>query len=77
METHICVWQTARGLLERGYQVHVPVDAVVSRAKHNWRVGLGLAERAGAIITSTETLVFDLLKKADSDDFRALSKLVK
>jgi len=77
LETHICVYQTVRGLTERGFRVHVPVDAVASRQKHNWRAGLGLVERAGAIVTSTETVVFDLLKRAEGDDFRALSRLLK
>jgi nicotinamidase-related amidase len=77
METHVCVWQTVRGLTERGCRVQVPVDAVASRNKQNWRVGLDLCERAGAVVTSTETVVFDLLKRAGGDDFRALSKLIK
>jgi nicotinamidase-related amidase len=77
METHICVYQTARGLLERGFKVHVPIDGVVSRSKQNWRVGLNLMERAGAVVSSTETVLFDLLKRADGPEFRALSKLIK
>jgi nicotinamidase-related amidase len=77
METHVCVYQTARDLVARGSQVHVPVDAVSSRTKANWRVGLGLIERAGSIPTSTEVCVFDLLGRAGTDDFKALSKLVK
>lgn len=77
METHVCVYQTARDLVGRGYQVHVPIDAVSSRTKANWRVGLDLIERAGAIPTSTEVCVFDLLGRAGTDDFKALSKLIK
>jgi nicotinamidase-related amidase len=77
METHICVYQTVRGLVQRGYRVHVPIDAVVSRTKSNWRVGVNLMERAGAVISSTETVLFDLLKRADGPEFRALSKLIK
>jgi nicotinamidase-related amidase len=77
METHICVYQTVRSLVERGFRVHVPADAVVSRQKHNHRIGLDLMRRAGAVISSTETLLFDLLKRASGEDFRALSKLIK
>ncbi len=77
MECHICVYQTVRGLLHRGFKVHVPADAVVSRQKHNFRAGLALMDKAGAVITSTETVIFDLLKSAQGDDFRALSKLIK
>ena len=77
MEAHVCVYQTARGLVERDYQVHVVADAVSSRTKANWRIGLDLAARCGAIVTSTEVCVFDLLGRAGSDDFKALSKLIK
>ena len=77
MEAHVCVYQTARDLAARGGAVHVVADAVCSRAKANWRIGLGLAERAGAIVTSTEVCVFDLLGRAGSDEFRALSKAIK
>lgn len=77
METHVCVYQSVRDLVERGYSVHVPVDAVISRRPTNKQVGLALIERAGGIATSTEVLLFDLLERAGSDDFRALAKLVK
>jgi nicotinamidase-related amidase len=77
MEAHVCVYQTARGLVERGYQAHVVADAVSSRTKANWRIGLGLAARSGAIVTSTEVCVFDVLERAGSDDFKALSKAIK
>lgn len=77
METHVCVYQTARDLAARGGQVHVVADAVCSRTKQNWRIGLELIERAGAIRTSTEVCVFDLLERAGSDEFKALSKAIK
>jgi isochorismate hydrolase len=77
MEAHVCVYQTARDLASRGAEVHVVADAVCSRTKDNWRIGLDLASRAGAIVTSTEVVVFDLLERAGTDDFKALSKLVK
>ena len=77
MEAHVCVYQTARDLVARNYQVHVPVDAISSRTKQSWRVGLGLIERAGAIPTSTEVCVFDLLGRAGTDEFKALSRLIK
>ncbi len=77
MEAHVCVYQTARGLVARGYQVHVPVDAICSRATSNWKIAQTLIERAGAIITSTEVCVFDLLERAGSDEFKALSKVIK
>jgi nicotinamidase-related amidase len=77
MEAHVCVYQTVRGLVERGYQAHVVADAVSSRTEENWQIGLNLAERAGGIITSTEVAVFDLLGRAGTDDFKSLSKLIK
>jgi nicotinamidase-related amidase len=77
IETHVCVYQTARDLVARGSQAHVVTDAVCSRTKANWRVGLGLIERAGGIATSTEVVVFDLLGRAGGEDFKALSKAIK
>jgi nicotinamidase-related amidase len=77
METHVCVYQTLRGLVARGYQAHVVADAVSSRTKANWKIGLSLAERAGAVVTSTEVCVFDLLERAGSDEFKLLSKAIR
>ena len=84
MESHVCVYQTARGLVGRGYQAHVVTDAVCSRTKANWKTGLGLIARlgdatvnGGAVLTSTEVVVFDLLGRAGTDDFKALSRLIK
>ncbi len=77
MEAHVCVYQTVRQLCERGSAVHVVRDAVVSRTADNLATGLALAERAGAVVTSTEVVVFDLLERAGSDDFKALSRLIK
>ncbi len=77
MEAHVCVYQTVRDLVAAGVTVHVPADAVVSRTPQNRAVGLDLCARAGAIVTSTETVVFDALHVAGSDDFRAMSRLVK
>ncbi|MEO8553341.1 MAG: isochorismatase family protein [Kofleriaceae bacterium] len=77
METHVCVYQTLRGLVTRGYQAHVVADAVSSRTQANWKIGLGLAERCGAIVTSTEVCVFDLLERAGSDEFKLLSKAIR
>lgn len=77
MEAHVCVYQTARGLVARNYDVHVALDAICSRSDANWHVARGLLDRTRAIPTSTETIVFDLLERAGTDDFKALSKLVK
>lgn len=77
METHICVYQTARGLVDRGLEAYVVVDAACSRTKLNWRIGCDLIAKAGATVTSTETVVFDLLGRAGSEDFKALSRAIK
>ena len=77
MESHVCVFQTARELVKRGYATHVVADAVSSRREENRQVGLSLCERAGAIITVTETVAFDLLGEAGTDAFRTVSKLVR
>lgn len=77
MESHVCVFQTARELVKRGYSTHVVADAVTSRREENRRLGLSLCERAGAIITSTETVAFDLLGQAGTDAFKVVSKLVR
>src|SRR5262245_54198843 len=64
MEAHVCVYQSARGLVERGYQVHVAADAIASRTKANYKIARKLIEQVGAIVTSTEVVVFDLLGSA-------------
>jgi nicotinamidase-related amidase len=77
METHVCVYQSVRDLRARGLEVLVPVDAVASRRDEDRAVGLALCERAGAITTSVETIVFDWLGRAGTDAFRAISKLLR
>jgi nicotinamidase-related amidase len=77
MEAHVCVFQTARELVKRGYATHVVADAVTSRREENRQIGLSLCERAGAIVTATETVAFDLLREAGTPAFKAIAKLVK
>ncbi len=77
METHVCVFQTVRDLEERGLRTFVAADAVLSRSRANWQVGLDLMRQAGGTITGTETVLFDLTGRAGTDEFRAISKLVK
>jgi nicotinamidase-related amidase len=77
METHVCVYQTARAMVAAGHEVAVPRDAVVSRTMANWEVGLALMERAGALVSCTEAVIFDLLKQAGTEEFKVLSRLVK
>jgi nicotinamidase-related amidase len=77
IESHICVWQTARGLLDQGVEVHVVRDAVSSRTEDNRALGIELIERAGGQPTSVETALFDLLKVAGSDEFKVVQKIIK
>lgn len=77
METHVCVFQTARELVKRGYATYVVADAVASRREENRRIGLSLCERAGAIVTATEAVAFDLVEQAGTSAFKAVSKLVR
>ncbi len=77
VEAHVCVHQTVADLLREGFEVHVAADAISSRAPHNKEIALRRMTSAGAILTSTEMALFELLKTAGTDEFRAISKLVK
>jgi nicotinamidase-related amidase len=77
METHVCVLQTVFDLLAEGFAVHVVKDAVMSRSSDNKQTAMEAMMLAGAVPTSTESVVFQLLKVAGSESFRTLSKLVK
>ncbi|WP_394821125.1 isochorismatase family protein [Pendulispora albinea] len=77
MEAHICVFQTARELARRGYVTYVAEDAVASRTEENRLAGMSLVARAGAVPTVTEAIVFDWLRRAGTDDFKAVSRLIK
>ncbi len=77
METHICVYQTVRDLVGRGFAVHVPIDGVASRRDDHRLCGLELCRGAGATVTTTETVLFDLLGRAGTEQFKKVSKLIK
>lgn len=77
MESHVCVMQTVIDLLDAGFNVHIVRDAVMSRSKQNWLTAIELMTLAGAVPTCTESVVFQLLKVAGTEEFRKLSKLVK
>jgi nicotinamidase-related amidase len=76
METHICVLQTVRDLMP-GHRVVVPADAVLSRRKLAWKTGLHLMERAGAEISTTETVLFGALGQAGTEEFRVISRRLR
>jgi isochorismate hydrolase len=77
IETHVCVLQTAADLIQKGYEVHVVADAICSRRKLDWEIGLRWMEKRGAMISTTEIIAFQLLKEAGTEEFRGLSKLLK
>ena len=77
METHICVMQTALGALREGYLVHVASDAVSSRTELNWRIGLDRMRAAGAILSSTEMMIYELLRSSGTPAFRELLPYLK
>lgn len=72
MESHICVTQTALGALREGYLVHVASDAVSSRSEWNWKIGLERMRAAGAVISSTEMMIYELMRSSSSQAFREL-----
>lgn len=77
METHICVYQTVLDLCAQGYLVHVLADTCLSRRKEAWRSGLALCDAAGAVVTNTETALFQLLGVAGTEQFKHISRLIR
>jgi nicotinamidase-related amidase len=77
METHICVMQTALAALREGYLVHVASDAVSSRTELNWQIGLDRMRAAGAVLSSTEMMIYELLRSSGSPAFRELLPYLK
>jgi len=77
MESHICVTQTALGALNQGLNVHVAADAVSSRTELNWKIGLNRMQAAGAVISSTEMMIYELLGKSGTPAFKEILKHLK
>lgn len=77
IEAHVCVLLTALDLLRQDFRVSVVADAVCSRTPAKSELGLAQARQAGAVVTATETVVFQLLGRADTDAFREISKLLR
>jgi len=76
IETHVCVSQTVHDLLGRGLEVHVAADAVCSRHEPDHERGLERMERAGAVVTTVEAALFELLERAGTPEFKAVQKLI-
>jgi nicotinamidase-related amidase len=72
MESHICVMQTALAALREGYLVHIASDAVSSRTEWNWKIGLERMRAAGAVISSTEMMIYELMRASSSPAFKEM-----
>lgn len=77
IESHICVTQTALGALNQGLNVHVAADAVSSRTELNWKLGLNRMQAAGAVLSSTEMMIYELLGKSGTPAFKEMLKHLK
>jgi nicotinamidase-related amidase len=76
IETHVCVSQTVHDLLGKGVEVHVPADAVGSRHSLDYERGLERLERAGAVVSTVESALFELLERAGTPEFKEVQKLI-
>ena len=77
IEAHICVSQTAHDLLQLGYQVHLISEAIGARFPLNREVALTKMQRAGALLSSVEMALFEMMKSSDAAEFKAVQKLIK
>lgn len=77
MEAHVCVYQTLIDLLDRGYQVHLVKDAICSRFKSDYETAVAAAAAAGAVITTTEMALFQLVGGAKHPGFKMVSQLAR
>jgi nicotinamidase-related amidase len=77
IEAHICVLQTVLGALAQGRTVHVAADAISSRAELNWKLGLDRMKTAGAVISSTEMMIYELLGQSGTPAFKEMLQYLK
>jgi nicotinamidase-related amidase len=77
METHVCVLQTCLDLIKAGFQVHLVADAVASRVEENRDIAINIMRQAGAVISSTEIIIFQWACRANTDEFRKILPIVK
>jgi len=77
IEAHVCVAQTALELMTLGFRVQVPADAVASRHPLDREIALRRLERAGAVISTTEAVLFEWIERSDCPQFKAISEMIK
>lgn len=77
METHVCVLQTGLDLIRAGFKVHLAADAVGSRSAQDRDIAIELFRQAGALISSTEIVIFQWARRANTEEFRQVLPIVK
>ncbi|MBI3863531.1 MAG: hydrolase [Planctomycetia bacterium] len=77
IEGHVCVLQTVFDLLAAGYQVFVPADAIASRGELDWKIALDRMAAGGAVITTTESVLFEWCEQSGTPEFKQISHLIK
>lgn len=77
METHVCVFQTARDLVEAGFIPYICADAVLSRTPLDREIGLELCRATGAVVTTVEAALLDLCGTSEAPEFKAVSRAIK
>lgn len=77
VETHICIYQTVLGGVAQGYQIWVPADAVYSRTEKNYQTGLSRIREIGGVVANTEMIIYELLHRAGTPQFKALLPFLK
>ncbi len=77
IETHICVTQTTLDLIETGYQVFLAADAISCRIPLAHEIALSRIRHAGAIVSHSESVVYEWMQKSGTDEFKRILELVK
>ncbi len=77
METHVCVLQTCLDLIKASFQVHLVTDAEASRVNKNRHIAIQIMKQAGAVVTSTEIVIFQWACRANTDEFRKILPIIK
>lgn len=77
LETHVCVNQTVHDLLDNGFQVHLLCDSVASRSELNKQIAVQKMQSSGTILSSVETALFELMRDAHHEQFKAVQRLIK
>lgn len=77
IEAHVCILQTALDLISRGFRVYIPADAVASRSTIDWKIGLERMAFSGAVVTTSESVLFEWCETAAAPEFKSISKLIR